>query len=79
MEIKIIGKNSSNRMKLMKNIERASSNIEEKIDITLLEDEESLNKYNITNSPALVIADKIVSQGKVLNEKEIKNYIKLLS
>ena len=79
MEIKIIGKNSSNRMKLMKNIERASSNIEEKIDITLLEDEKSLNKYNVTNSPALVIAEKVVSQGKVLNEKEIKNYIKLLS
>ncbi len=79
MEIKIIGKNSSNRMKLMKNIERASSNIEEKIDITLLEDEKSLTKYNITNSPALVIAEKAVSQGKVLNEKEIKNYIKLLS
>ena len=75
MEIKIIGKNSSNRMKLMKNIERASSNIEEKIDITLLEDD----KYNITNSPSLVIAEKVVSQGKVLNEKEIKNYIKLLS
>ena len=79
MEIKIIGKNSSNRMKLMKNIERASSNIEGKIDITLLEDEKSLNKYNITNSPALVISEKVVSQGKVLNEKEIKNYIKLLS
>lgn len=79
MEIKIIGKNSSNRMKLMKNIERASSNIDGKIDITLLEDEKSLNKYNITNSPALVIAEKVVSQGKVLNEKEIKNYIKLLS
>ena len=70
MEIKIIGKNSSNRMKLMKNIERASSNIEEKIDITLLDDEKYLNKYNITNSPALVIADKVVSQGKVLNEKK---------
>ncbi len=79
MEIKIIGKNSSNRMKLMKNIERASSNIEEKIVITLLEDEKSLNKYNVTNSPTLIIADKVVSQGKVLNEKEIKNYIKLLS
>ena len=78
MEIKIIGKNSSNRMKLMKNIERASSNIEGKIDITLLEDEKSLNKYNVTNSPALVIDEKVVSQGKVLNEKEIKNYIKLL-
>ncbi len=79
MEIKIIGKNSSNRMKLMKNIERVSSNIEEKIDIILLEDEKFLDKYNVTNSPALVIAEKVVSQGKVLNEKEIKNYIRLLS
>ena len=37
------------------------------------------NRYNITNTPALVINDKIISQGKVLNEREIKKFIEVLA
>ena len=65
MEIKVIGTNSSNRIKLIKNIKKATDN---NIDIKLVEKD---NRYNITNTPALVINDKIISQGKVLNDKEI--------
>lgn len=79
MEIKVIGKNSSNRMKLLKNIERGTANEKGNIEVTLLEDEKYLSKYGISNTPALVINDKVVSQGKVLTEKEINHYIKLLS
>ena len=70
MEIKVIGTNSSNRIKLIKNIKKATDN---NIDIKLVEKD---NRYNITNTPALVINDKIISQGKVLNEREIKIEIK---
>ena len=69
MEIKIIGTNSSNRLKLIKNIKKATDN---KINIQLLEKD---NKYNITNTPALIINDKLISQGKVLNEREINEFI----
>lgn len=73
MEIKVIGTNSSNRIKLIKNIKKATDN---KIDIKLVEKD---NRYNITNTPALVINDKIISQGKVLNEREIKKFIEVLA
>ncbi|MDY3802106.1 MAG: thioredoxin family protein [Bacilli bacterium] len=73
MEIKIIGTNSSNRLKLIKNIKKATDN---KINIQLLEKD---NKYNITNTPALIINDKLISQGKVLNEREIKKFIEVLA
>ena len=73
MEIKVIGTNSSNRIKLIKNIKKATDN---NIDITLVEKD---NRYNITNTPALVINDKIISQGKVLNEREIKKFIEVLA
>ena len=73
MEIKVIGTNSSNRIKLIKNIKKATDN---NIDIKLLEKD---NRYNITNTPALVINDKIISQGKVLNEREIKKFIEVLA
>ena len=73
MEIKIIGTNSSNRLKLIKNIKKATDN---KINIQLLEKD---NKYNITNTPALIINDKLISQGKGLNEREIKKFIEVLA
>jgi protein-disulfide isomerase len=73
MKIKVIGTNSSNRIKLIKNIKKATDN---NIDIELVEKD---NKYNITNTPALVINDKIISQGKVLNEREIKKFIEVLA
>ena len=79
MEIKIIGKNSSNRMKLLKNISKVTANGKGNIEVTLLEDEKYLSKYGISNTPAVVINDKVVSQGKVLSEKEITHYIKLLN
>ena len=73
MEIKVIGTNSSNRLKLIKNIKKATDN---KINIQLLEKD---NKYNITNTPALIINDKLISQGEVLNEREIKKFIEVLA
>ena len=73
MEIKVIGTNSSNRLKLIKNIKKATDN---KINIQLLEKD---NKYNITNTLALIINDKLISQGKVLNEREIKKFIEVLA
>ena len=73
MEIKVIGTNSSNRLKLIKNIKKATDN---KINIQLLEKD---HKYNITNTPALIINDKLISQGKVLNEREIKKFIEVLA
>ena len=64
MEIKVIGTNSSNRIKLIKNIKKATDN---NIDIKLVEKD---NRYNITNTPALVINDKI----KMYKFYQIKMY-----
>ena len=44
MEIKVIGTNSSNRIKLIKNIKKATDN---NIDIKLVEKD---NRYNITKT-----------------------------
>ena len=79
MEIKIIGKDSSNRMKLVKNVGRALEEIKGKINVLLLEEQQDLEKYGISNVPALVINDKVISQGKLLREKEIKNFIRILT
>ena len=79
MEIKIVGKNCSNRNKLFKNLGKSLENVKTKVEIELLEDKKYEDKYSVSNTPALVINDKVVSKGKVLNEREIKNFIRILS
>ena len=76
MNIKIIGYNCSNGMKLKKNISKIN---ELDINLELLEGDEYLNKYNIKNVPGLIINEKKVSEGKVLNDREILRMIKVLS
>ena len=79
MEIKIIGQESSNRMKLLKNAGKAMEKIKGKISVSLLEEDEDARKYNVSNVPALIINEKVISQGKILNEKEIANFIRILA
>lgn len=76
MDIKIIGYNCSNGIKLRKNISKIN---EYKINLELLEGDEYLNKYDIKNIPALIINEKKVCEGKVLNDREIIRMIKVLS
>ena len=77
MNIKIVGFNCSNGIKLKKNISKLSN--ECNIELELLEGDEYLDKYNIKNVPGLIINEKLVSEGKVLNDREIFRMIKVLS
>jgi len=76
MNIKIIGYNCSNGIKLKKNISKINGC---EIELELLEGDEYLSKYDIKNVPGLIINDKKVSEGKVLNDREILRMIKVLS
>ena len=75
MEIKVIGKNSSNRMKLLKNIEKVLEMKENICNIQILEDDKYKQIYHVANTPALLIDGKVISQGKILTEREIKRFI----
>lgn len=77
MEIKVIGKNSSNRIKLLKNINKVQKDVDDNLVIEILEDDESIKKYKNTATPILMINNKIVSNGKILTDREIKQFIRL--
>lgn len=77
MVIKIIGKNSSNRIKLIKNINKVQFDMDENLNIEILEDDKLIKKYQNTATPILMINDKIVSNGKILTVREIKQFIRL--
>ena len=71
IEIKIIGTNCSNGIKLSKSVKKLLENDNLNITINEVNDEKTKRKYGIQNIPVLVINEKLVSQGKVLTPKEI--------
>ena len=69
IEIKILGSKTRNGLKLIKNIKKINSDVN--IDIREVNDVNYFKKYNIKNTPALIINNNIVSEGKVLTTREI--------
>lgn len=75
MEIKVIGVDSKNGIKLMKNIEKVEKEMKLKFNVSKVSSQ-NRDKYGIREVPALIIDDDIISKGSVLTEHEIKNIIK---
>lgn len=74
-DIKLIGANSRNGLKMRKVIERAMEDSDLDINLILLDDEKSKMKYNVKNFPGIVVDEKLVSEGKVLTERELKKVL----
>lgn len=76
LNIKIIGYNCSNGIKLKKTLLKAIKDFDETIEVELNDDQESVKKYNIKNIPALIINNNKCIEGKVPSERDILKYIK---
>lgn len=75
IEVKLIGSNCSNGRRLKKIIERVSFQTKTPVIINELNNKNEQKKYNISMIPALIIDNKIISQGKILSDREIKKLI----
>ena len=75
VNIKVIGANCSNGMKILKNLSKVERELDMEFNIEKI-DSTYKKKYNINVIPTLMIEDKVVSTGNVLTDREIKNYIK---
>ena len=78
VNIKVIGANCSNGMKILKNLSKVERELDMEFNIEKI-DSTYKKKYNINVIPALMIEDKVVSTGNVLTDRKIKNYIKDLA
>ena len=78
VNIKVIGANCSNGMKIVKNLSKVERELDMEFNIEKI-DSTYKKKYNINVIPALMIEDKVVSTGNVLTDREIKNYVKELA
>lgn len=76
-EIKLIGAKTKNGLKLKKVMERVIEDNEINIPLVVSDDIDNKikNKYNIKEVPCIIIDDKIVSQGRVLTDREFKKIL----
>ncbi len=77
VNIKVIGADCSNGMKILKNLSKVERELDMEFNIEKI-DSTYKKKYNINVIPALMIEDKVISTGNVLQTREIKNYVKEL-
>lgn len=75
IEIKVVGSKTHNGIKLIKNIRKINSDIN--IDVKEINDVNYLKKYNIKNTPTLIINENKVSEGKVLTTREISKILSM--
>ena len=52
-------------------VTKARDSFKGRVVIELLDDDKYVKTHNIKNVPGLMINDKLVSEGKVLNDREI--------
>jgi len=71
MTIKVLGPGCSNCKRLHQAAEEAIKELNSNIDLEYITDIEKMISYGIMGSPALVINEKVVSQGRVLSKDDI--------
>ena len=77
IKMKLIGADTSNGIKIIKNINKLQKQLEyplliDKIDSTYKE------KYNVKVIPTLIIDNVVVSSGNVPSDRELRNIIRAL-
>ena len=75
VDIKVVGTDCSNGMKLLKNLSKVEREMNLKLNIEKIE-KNLKDRYKIDVIPALIIDGNIVSKGAVLTDREIKDLIR---
>ncbi len=75
MNIKIIGFDTKNGVKLLKNLEKAVKELKCPSNISKIASK-NRDRYGIKITPTLIIEDDVIASGNILTDREIKNIIK---
>lgn len=71
MVIKILGSGCQNCVTLGENTATALRDLGKDVEIIKITNKSSIQAYGVKSTPALVIDEKVVSAGKVLNPEDI--------
>lgn len=75
-QIKILGSGCKNFINLENNVLNALEELNIQMDVLHIKDFVEIANYGVMSTPALVINEKVVSQGKVLSKDEAKDILK---
>ena len=75
MNIKVLGSGCKSCKALWEAVKEAVANKNIAAEVEYITDMEKIMKYGIMSTPALMIDEKIVSMGKVLNTKEVEKLL----
>lgn len=78
MEIKILGSGCKKCITLTENTKNAVEELGLDANISKVTDFADISAYGVMSTPALVVDEKVVSFGKVLKPKEIKDLLNKL-
>lgn len=76
MEIKVLGTGCKNCKKLLDNVNKCVEELNVEANVIYVTDLLEIAKTGLLRTPGLMINEKIVSFGKVLNVDELKSLIK---
>ncbi len=76
MKIKILGTGCPRCMELERRVFNTLARLNIDADVERIKDIKEFPKYGVFSTPALVINEKLISQGKVPDTKEIEKYLK---
>ena len=77
MQIKILGsENCANCEKLLQSTQQVIERLKIEVDVKKVTDIKEILNYGIMSTPALVIDDKVIFNGRNADEKELTKIIK---
>ena len=76
MKIKVLGSGCPNCKVLEANVKKAIEELKIKATVEKVTDIGKIIEYGVMSTPALVVNEKVVSSGRVLNTEEIKKLLK---
>lgn len=76
MKVKVLGGGCSKCETLLANTKEAIANVGVEAEVEYITDFEEIASYGIMSMPALIVDEKIVSMGRVLNSGEIEDFLK---
>jgi len=75
MKIKVLGSGCSKCRSLLEATEQAVTELDADASVTKVDDILKIMEYNILRTPALVIDENVVSEGKSLSMNEVKDLL----
>ena len=76
MNLKLIGSDCSNGIKILKNLKKVERELECSLKINEVSKKNNKQKHIVI--PTLILNDEIISEGRVISDRELKNILKPL-